>query len=79
MKRYENIKKGLVEINDKLLERNAKHESIREFMLTLEESDTILTEFEEGFWNATIEEVKVHSEYDITFIFKDGMELEWNM
>lgn len=47
-------------------------------MLTLGESDTILTEFEDEFWNAILEEVKVYSEHEIIFIFKDGMELEWN-
>lgn len=77
--RYENIKKGLLGINDKLLERSAKYESIREFILTLEESNTILIEFEEEFWNAIIEEVRVHAEHDITFIFKDGIELDWNI
>lgn len=74
---YETIKKGLVEINDKRLERSAKRESIRAFILELDQSDTLLTEFEEEFWNATVEEVKVHSEHEITFVFKDGMELEW--
>lgn len=39
----------------------------------------MLTEFEEEFWNATIEEVKVYSEHEITFVFKDGMELAWNI
>jgi site-specific DNA recombinase len=76
---YENIKNGLIEINDKFLERNAKRESIREFILAREQSDTLLTEFEEEFWNATIEEVRVYSEHQITFIFKDGIELEWNI
>lgn len=77
--RYEIIKKGLVEINEKHLERNAKRESIKGFMMTLEQSDNLLTEFEEGFWNATVEEVKVHSEHEINFVFKDGMELELNI
>jgi hypothetical protein len=38
-----------------------------------------LTEFEGEFWNATIEEINVHSKHEITFDFKDGMELEWKI
>lgn len=76
---YENIKKDLIGINDKLLERNAKRESIREFIMALEESDKLLIEFEEKFWNATIDVVKVYSEHEIAFIFKDGMELKWEI
>ena len=42
--------------------------------MALEQSDTTLTEFEEEFWSVTIEVVRVYSEYDITFVFKYGME-----
>lgn len=30
-------------------------------------------------WNAIIEKVTIRSEHEITFAFKDGMELEWNI
>lgn len=79
VERYENIKKGLDEINDKRLERSAKRESIEEFIRMLEKSNTIIVEFDEELWNTAIEMVRVHSEKVITFIFKDGMELKWNI
>jgi len=77
--RYETIKKGLGEIDDKRLECNAKRESIEAFIQMLRNSDTLLIEFDEELWNATVETVKVNSEHDITFAFKAGMELEWNI
>ncbi|WP_258880661.1 hypothetical protein [Clostridium estertheticum] len=39
----------------------------------------LVSEFDEGLWNATIEKVEVYSQQEIIFIFKDGMELEWNI
>jgi len=77
--RYENIKKGLDEINDKCLERRAKRESTVAFIKELEQRDVLVAEFDEELWNATIEKVVVHSQQEITFTFKDGMELEWNI
>lgn len=40
---------------------------------------SILTEFDEELWIATVEAVVVHSEHEITFIFKDGLELDWKI
>lgn len=36
-------------------------------------------EFEEAIWNATIELVKVNSHENITFIFKYGIEIDWEI
>lgn len=77
--KYENIKKSLEEINDKRLEKNAKQENIAVFIKELEMIDGLITEFDEELWNASIEKVIVHPENKITFTFKDGMELEWNI
>ncbi len=75
VERYEAAKKGLDEIDNKRLERNAKRESIGAFIRMLEKSDTLLTEFDEELWNATVDAVTVHPEHEIVFTFKDGMEL----
>ncbi len=77
--RYEAAKDGLKEIDDKRLERNAKRESIGAFIRTLEESEAFLTEFDEGLWIATVDAATVHSERELSFIFKDGLELEWKI
>nr|WP_319001356.1 recombinase family protein [Clostridium estertheticum] len=77
--RYVDIKKGLDEINDKCLERRAKRESTVAFIKELEQRDVLVSEFDDELWNATIEKVVVHSDKEIIFIFKDGMELEWKI
>jgi len=38
-----------------------------------------LVEIDEEIWNATIEKEVVYSDKEIIFIFKDGMELVWNI
>jgi hypothetical protein len=75
----ENIIKGLVEIDEKRLERSAKRESIVAFIKELENRDGLVAEFDEEIWSGTIEKVLVHSEDKITFVFKDSMELKWNI
>ncbi|AHM57697.1 resolvase domain (plasmid) [Peptoclostridium acidaminophilum DSM 3953] len=77
--RYDNEQKRIAEINDKRREHNGKRESIMEFICRLEQSKTLLTEFDEGLWNATVEAIKVHSENNVSLIFKDGTELELNI
>ncbi|WAG66491.1 hypothetical protein LL037_04915 [Clostridium estertheticum] len=76
---YENIKKELNEINYKRLERSAKRESTVAFIKKLGQRDVLVSEFDQELWNATIEKVEVHSQQEIIFIFKDGMELEWSI
>ncbi len=75
VERYETIKKGLAKIEDKLLEQSAKRESITAFMQTLARQEGLLVEFDEGLWNAIVDRVIVHSENEINFVFKDGMEV----
>ncbi|AKA72361.1 recombinase family protein [Clostridium scatologenes] len=77
--RYKAIENKITEINDKCIERNAKQERIEEFIKILEKNSTVLTEFDDELWNAVIEIVKVNSEIDIIFVFKDGFELQWNI
>lgn len=77
-KRYESAKDGLARLNDKRLEHNAKRERLEAFLRVLEKSDVLLAEFDEELWNFCVENVKVHSE-QIIFVFKDGMELDWNI
>ena len=39
----------------------------------------IITEFDEGLWNATVEKVIIHSDNKLVFGFKDGREMDWDM
>jgi site-specific DNA recombinase len=69
--RYGSIKKRL----DSIDEQRAKREKLDEFIGTLVRRDGLLTEFDEGLWNAMVETVMVHGDNELTFKFKDGTEL----
>lgn len=58
------------------IERNAKQERIDEFIEILEKGSPVLTVFDDNLWNTVIEIVNMNSERDITFVFKDGFELQ---
>jgi len=77
--RYETVKSGLTDIGDKLIERTAKRENISAFLKTLAQSSTLLTEFDEALWNATVESVTVYSEHELSFVFCDGAKTPWKM
>lgn len=77
--KYESIKKGLEGIDEKRLERSAKQENITAFIKELEQREDLISEFDEELWLGTVEKVIVNTEGKITFVFKDGMELEWNI
>ena len=77
--RYEIIKRDIEVINEKRLERSAKKENILEFIKELEAKESLITEFDEEVWKGTVEKVVVNSDEKITFVFKDGRELEWNI
>jgi hypothetical protein len=69
----------LAEISDKLLERTAKRENIAAFHKTLGHNGTLLADFNEALWNATVESVAVYPEQESIFTFKDGSKLAWVM
>ena len=68
--RYKTIKNGLAEIGDKMLEHTAKRENIAAFLKTLEQSGTLLTEFDEALWNAMVESVTVYTEHELSLCLK---------
>lgn len=76
---YESIKNRLAEIAELKHERTIKRENILQFLKTLEQNNVVLTEFNDELWCAVIDTITVHSEHDISFKFKDGMELHWKI
>jgi len=79
VERYRNAQSRLSEIDEERLNRAVKHEQISGFLKTLSNSNTLLTEFDEALWIATVDTVTVNSAEDIAFIFKDGTELPWKI
>ncbi len=41
--------------------------------------DMLIDEFDEDLWIATVDRVTVNSEHEITYNFKDGLELGWKI
>ncbi|MCX7903057.1 MAG: recombinase family protein [Caloramator sp.] len=77
--RYENIKREIERIEEKRLQQSAKKESILEFIKELKQREDLITEFDEEVWIGTIDKVVVNREGKISFVFKDGMEVEWDI
>lgn len=79
VKRYEKIRVRLDEISNQVALRRAKREKIAEFIKTLQQNDVLLTGFDEELWNATVENLIIHNTHELTFIFKDGNKLQWEV
>lgn len=79
VERYESIKKSIVDIEEKRFERLVRREKIEEFIKVLKNTDELLDDFDEELWNVVLEEVKVIRENKVTFVFRDGMEIDWEV
>ncbi|MCX7904909.1 MAG: resolvase, partial [Caloramator sp.] len=79
VKRYESIKEELERIEEKRLEQSAKKEKILEFIKELKQREGLITEFDEELWIGTVDKVVIKRQGKISFVFKDGMEVEWDI
>jgi len=62
-------------IKDEILEQSARKEKIRRFLDELRQMNSLVAEFDESLWNATVELVTVHVDKTLTFTFRDGTEI----
>ena len=76
VERYETAKKRLDEISDEKQVRAAKRESISQFLADLKQRDGIVETFDEELWYAIVDSVTVDSAGNLTFSFKNGMEIK---
>ncbi|CAB1255029.1 protein of unknown function [Ruminococcaceae bacterium BL-6] len=76
--RYEAAKDKCESMNEKILRRKLRANRIEAFFKTMETSD-IITEFDEGLWNATVDTMTVYSKKKIVLKLKDGTEIEWHV
>ena len=65
------------EVNATIEARSSKRQEMGRFIKVLNKRDTLLTEFDDELWLATVHQLKVRSETDFTFVLKDGTELLW--
>ena len=73
--RYEKASTRLAEVDDVIAARNAKRSELNGFLKLLDSRDQLLTEFDESLWLGLVYQVKVVSEIELTFVFKDGSEM----
>lgn len=52
-----------------------RKEQIRNYLNELQQSGDILTEFDEEIWQATVEQISLHPDKSMTFLFRDGTEI----
>ncbi|MEG0166915.1 MAG: recombinase family protein [Ruthenibacterium sp.] len=76
--KYEIPKRKCEGVKEKILQRKLKANRIETFFKTLETSD-LITEFDEGLWNATVDIMTVYSRQNIVLKLKDGTEIEWHI
>ena len=74
--RYEAATQRLKQIEDQRTERKQRRQKMLEFIRMLENSDGLLTEFDEGLWNATVEAVTVQVDGSMVFRWKNGAETQ---
>ena len=74
--RYEAATQRLKQIEDQRTERKQRRQKMLEFIRMLENSDGLLTEFDEGLWNATVEAVVVQADGSMVFRWKNGAETQ---
>lgn len=74
VQRYETTKKEYYELVDKIEQKEAHGERIRQFIKILKEQDNIITEFDEALWGSMVEFVTISREKR-SVTFNDGTEI----
>lgn len=74
--RYEAATQRLKQIEDQRTERKQRRQKMLEFIRILEQVKGLLTNFDEGLWNATVEAVVVQADGSMVFRWKNGAETQ---
>ena len=73
--RYEAATQRLKQIEGQRTEHKQRRQKMLEFIRMLEQADGLMTEFDEGLWNATVETITVHLDGNMVFKWRNGTEL----
>ena len=74
-----NAKERRDAVTAEIAKRNSRKEQIEDFLRTMEKAKTLVTDFDEGMWNAVIESLTVYSKERLVFTFKSGTQVEWSI
>ena len=72
--RYKVATQRLKQIEDQRTECKQRRQKMLEFIRMLEHADGVLTGFDEGLWNATVEAITVQDDESIVFGWRNGTE-----
>ncbi len=65
----------LKQIEDQRTERKQRRQKMLEFIRMLERTDGLLTDFDEGLWNAMVETVTIQAGGSMVFRWRNGKEM----
>ena len=77
--RYEAATQRLKQIEGQRTEHKQRRQKMLEFIRMLEQADGLMTEFDEGLWNATVETITVHLDGNMVFRWRNGVETSINI
>ena len=69
--RYEAATQRLKQIDDQRSERKQRRQKMLDFIRMLENANGLLTEFDEGLWNATVEKATVQVDGSMAFWWRN--------
>ena len=70
--RYETLRLKINTLQDDIFAKKVKADKIKAFIETLKQRDSLIEKFDEGLWNATVDEISVGEQGDLRFVFRDG-------
>jgi ankyrin repeat protein len=76
---YDKMQKRRQELNSAIALCSARKKQIKAFLGELEKQNKLLIEFDETIWYSMLNVMKVISETEVIFIFRDGSEVPWNI
>jgi site-specific DNA recombinase len=77
--RYNELQKQHQELSTEIARLKAKRNQMKAFITELKKQETLLTEFDESLWAATLKAVVIKSNHEVIFQFKHGTELSWSI
>lgn len=77
--KFETAVASIAALEEKKADQAAKAQLMRLFLSTLAEKDTLLTEFDDTVWYATMDSVTVKHGGELVFHFKDGTDVPYTV
>ena len=74
--RYNNLKKEIAELSDKIQETQSRKAGVEDFLKAFEKTPDTLTEFSLDAFNGLVDHLTVYAKDDIRVTFRNGQEIK---